>query len=211
MNPKKRLSARAPASVAQGFREVKKRYALTRLQWLLKVAQESQGASPQITDESVRQLSEPLAGLAGFGPQAFKPLEPRQIAKLLADVLKGIQKISNGKPWDLTERLTRHVQPVRHIAHSHLSYAGDLGAAVRWNAQELAAEHISRISRCAAANCGHLFIRRKAATFCSSKCAGRARFARWYTNHKHELSERRRKRYGQRVKQEDRRLKRRKG
>jgi hypothetical protein len=211
MNRQKRLSARAPASVAQGFREVKKRYALTRLQWLLKVSQESQGNSAQITAEGVRQVSELLAGLAGFGPQAFKPLEPRQIAKLLADVLKGIQKVSNGKPWYLTERLTRQVQPGRRVIRTHLSYGGDLGAAVRWNAQELAAEHISRISRCAAANCGRLFIKQKAATFCSSKCAGKVRFARWYTNHKQELSELRRKRYVERVKQQDRRLKRRKG
>lgn len=211
MARKQELSARAKSSADHAFREFKERYALTRLQWLLDLAQEPLGSGVQNTAEGAQRLAKPFAAFAGSAPQAFKPLTPQQVRKLLADVLEGIQKISRGESWNLTERLTRHVQPRSRIIQTHLSYGGDLSAAVRWNAQELAAEHISRISRCAAANCGRLFIKRKAATFCSSKCAGKARFARWYTNHKQDLSELRRKRYDERVKQADKHLKRRKG
>jgi hypothetical protein len=203
MDRKKKLSARAKASVGHASREFKERFALTRLQGLLKLAQQPHGTGAQITAARARRASESLVIFAGFAPQAFKPLAPQKIAKLLADVLKGIQKISNGKPWDLTERLTRRVQPGRRIIHTRLSYGGDLGAAVRWKTQEMAAQQISRIARCTAPKCERLFIRRKAAAFCSSKCAGRARFARYYASHKQELSELRRKRYGERVKQED--------
>ena len=206
MDRKKRLSARAQASVAHTFREYKERYALTRLQWLLELAQQTPAAGAQVTTEDARRLSERLAVFAGFDHRAFKPLSPQQIARLLTDVLKGIRTISSGKPWAITERLTRRVQPGRRIIQTYLFYDGDLRAAVRWKAQEMAAEQIKRIARCAASNCERLFIRRKAATFCSAKCAGRARFARYYASHKHELSELRRKRYGQRVKQEDKHL-----
>ena len=205
MDRKKKLSARAQASVAHAFREYKERYALTRLQWLLALAQQPPGGGAQTAAEDAR-LSKLLAIFAGFDPRAFKPLSPEQIAELLRQVLAGIRMISRGKPWDLTERLTRRVQPGRRIIQTYLFYGGDLRAAVRWKAQEMAAAQIKRIARCAAPNCERLFIRRKAATFCSAKCAGRARFARYYASHKHELSELRRKRYGQRVKQEDKHL-----
>lgn len=204
MDRNKKLSERAQASVAHAFRGYKQRYALTRLQWLLALAQQTPGAGAQATTEDARRLSERLAIFAGFDHRTFKPLSPQQIARLLADVLKGIRTISSGKRWDLTERLTRRVQPGRRIIQTHLFYGGeDLGAAVRWNAQEMAAEQIKRIAQCTAPKCERLFIRRKAATFCSAKCAGRARFARYYAGHKHELSRLRRKRYGERVKLED--------
>jgi hypothetical protein len=206
MDRKKRLSARAEAFVAHAFREYKERYALTRLQWLLALAQQTLGAGAQTTAEDARRLSKLLAVFAGFDPRAFKPLSPEQIAELLGEVLAGIRTISSGKPWDLTEKLTRRVHPGRRIIQTYLFYGGDLGAAVRWKAQEMAAEQIKRIARCAAPNCERLFIRRKTATFCSSRCAGRARFARYYASHKHELSELRRKRYGQHVKREDKSL-----
>lgn len=203
MERKKKLSARALASVDHAFREYKERYALSRLQWLLALAQQTPGADAQNTAEDARQLSARLAVFAGFDPQAFRPLPPQQIAKLLAQVLNGIRTISRGKPWNLTERLTRRVQPGRRIIQT-LLYDGDLGAAVRWKAQQMAAEQIKRIARCAVPNCERLFIRRKAATFCSAKCAGRARFARYYAEHRHELSKLRRKRYDESVKQKNR-------
>jgi len=202
MARKQKLSARARSSADHASREFKERYALTRLQWLLDLAQEPPGSGAQNTAEGAQRLAKLFAAFAGFAPQAFKPLTPQQVRKLLADVLEGIQKISRGESWNLTERLTRHVQPRSRIIQTHLSYGGDLSAAVRWNAQEIAAEQIARIARCAAPHCERLFIRRKAAAFCSSKCAGRARFARYYAGHKQELSELRRKRYGERVKQE---------
>ena len=203
MDRNKRLSARAQTSVDYAFREYKERYALTRLQWLLAVAQQTPAVDAQNTAEDARRLSARLAEFAGFDPQAFKPLSPPQTAKLLAQVLNGIRTISSGKPWDLTERLTRRVQPGRRVIQT-LLYDGDLGAAVRWKAQQMAAEQIKRIARCAAPTCERLFIRRKAATFCSAKCAGRARFARYYAVHRHELSKLRRKRYGESVKQKNR-------
>lgn len=203
MDGKRRLSARAQGSAEHARREYEQRYGLTRLQWLLEVAQLRPGAGAQITTKDVRWLSEHLAIFAGFDPRAFKPLPLNQIAKLLGEVLAGIQTVSSGKPWDLTERLTRRVQPGRRIIQTYLLYGGDLGAAVRWKAQEMAAEQIERIARCAAPNCERLFIRRKAATFCSSKCAGRARFARYYATHQHQLNELRRKTSRARVKQED--------
>jgi hypothetical protein len=203
MERKKKLSARAQASADHAFREYKERYALTRLQWLLALAQQTPGAGAQTTAEDTRRLSERLAVFAGFDPQAFRPLSRQQIAKLLAQILNGVRTVSSGKPWNLTERLTRRVQPGRRIIQTYLLYDGDLGAGVRWKAQEMAAEQIKRIARCAAPNCERLFIRRKGATFCSAKCAGRARFARYYAGHRHELSKLRRKRYGESVKQEN--------
>jgi hypothetical protein len=192
-----------PWRVERAFRDYQARLALDRLRWLLDLIQVPSEQLEKYSRKETRYLSDRLAILSNISPGTFRPLGSSDISKLLNEVSEGIRGLRAGKPWDVTVNLNVRVDPRQRSASGiGLYYTRDLSSALRWSVVQFLEFHRGRIAECTAPGCRRLYVKRKAARYCSTRCSQRVRSSRYYDRHSTELSERRHDLYVRQLKRE---------
>ena len=110
--------------------------------------------------------------------QAPRQLSAKAVRKLAVEVY---EYISNAKRWEFGLPRARCVVEWEgpSYAFSRLT-TPDWRAAFRLRVTDLLSAHARWIRKCERAGCGRVFLADKRQVFCSSKCAQRVRFARYW-------------------------------